>query len=271
MKILINGLCESAGKTTATTGLYQNLKKTKEIELFKPLAGNNYWYDNRIVSESIKKGRLFGHDAKILSELTGKREEEINPIHRLWIPNSVIESGSGLIGETQSIVLDRIFDTENKTTLVLNSRIKAPEDLKALQGNADRIEKFSTTEKFNEYMNKIHLPATKDRYERIKDRDILIIESYADIAMPIPVHADLVLTVEPGRAFISDGNKFAKAHSMISKRWTGHRMEIKTGKILDLLKSEKYRINPHPINSPEDAGEVYSPISEIVESKLKEL
>lgn len=58
MKILVNGLCESAGKTTATVTLYEWFRDIGETRPIKPLAANDYWYDHSTVMEGIGEGKL---------------------------------------------------------------------------------------------------------------------------------------------------------------------------------------------------------------------
>lgn len=255
MKILINGLCESAGKTTTTIGLYHHFSELGKVSLFKPFAANDYWYDYPIVSETVEKYKIYGKDTKLLSELIDLSPKNINPIHRLWAPSSVIGKGLDIRREKKSLILDRIWTSEKNMTLLKNSKIEIPQELENLFSATEEILKFSNIEELNEHMKNLHLQAVKKSYEKINDCDFFITESYSDIAKPSTLDFDKVITVEPGKAYLSNGEKFVKAHETISKRWKGYGQEIKTRKVLDMVKSEILEIKP--ISSKEDAEENY--------------
>ncbi len=244
MKILVNGLCDSAGKTTTTIGLYPHFSELGEVSLFKPFAANDYWYDYPIVSEAVEKDRIHGKDAKLLSELIDFSPREINPIHRLWAPSSVIGEGLDIRREKKSLILDRVWTSEKGLILLKNSKIAVPQELEDLFSFAEEILEFSSVEELNEYMESLHLEAVDKSYEKFKDGDFLITESYSDIAKPGPINFDLVITVEPGRVYLSDGERFDEAYEIISKRWKKHGQEIKTEKVLEMLKPEIIEISP---------------------------
>ncbi len=268
MEILINGLCDSAGKTTATVGLFQNFEN-RNIGLYKPFAANDYWYDHSVVMESIKQDRLYGHDAKTLAEFVKYREEKVNPIHRLWAPASVVGQGIGLGGSNSTMLLDRV-SKNNQTILVKNSEIDLPKKLDPVFDSADRILEVSTVEELNNLSEELYLPAAEKRYKKLSEHDILLVESYSDIAMPLTLSPDLVLSVEPGKAYLSDGQKFCEAHEMMSKRWKDYSHELKTGKILDTINSKEIRISPSQITDSLDFEESYSRIFQKIRELLPE-
>ncbi|KXA95407.1 hypothetical protein AKJ36_00735 [candidate division MSBL1 archaeon SCGC-AAA259I07] len=212
-KILVNGLTESAGKTTAALALYSQLEEAGEVSLFKPLAGNNYWYDYPVVMEGVREGRLYGKDAKLFSERSGIEEEVINPLHRLWAPVGIV-GGRGRPGD-DVVLLDRICDGEG-TRLLIDSRTVVPDALSPLTNGVDRVERYSDEEEHDEYINSLYPPAFRNSLSHFERADVLIVESYSDVSLPYMVEGmDLAVTVEPGAAHVSDGEKFEEANSMV--------------------------------------------------------
>ncbi len=244
MKILINGLCESAGKTTTTIGLYHNFSKLGDVALFKPFAANNYWYDHPIISKTIEKGKIYGRDTELLSGLIDLSPREINPIHRLWAPSSIVGIGLDLRGKKKSLVLDRVWESKGGMTVIKNSEVDFPENLESLSSSAENFLNFSSIEELNNYMEELHLEAVEKSYENVNDCDFLLTESYSDVAKPVTLEFDAVVTVEPGKAYLTDGKEFGKAYRTISKRWKEYGREIRTRKILEVLKPKTFEISP---------------------------
>lgn len=106
MKLLVAGGAElDAGKTTFATGL---VAETGAVG-FKPRAGNDYWYDHADYREAVEQGRLYGKDARRLAAASpgDPDPEDINPLHRLWIP--VPGAGTGVLGrQDRAFVVDRV-------------------------------------------------------------------------------------------------------------------------------------------------------------------
>lgn len=265
-KIVVNGLTESAGKTTAALDLYFHLQKHGEVELSKPLAANNYWHDYPVIREGIGEGRLFGEDAKLLSEASGVREEIVNPLHRLWIPSSAVHMGPER-GE-DLVLLDRISH-EEKTFLLVNSQIDTPQDLSPLLDAAEETRKYSGEGELNKYLEELYPPALRGSFSRVKGSDLLVIESYSEIALPPGIRdVDVVVTVEPGRGYVSDGRRFEKAHSLVRGVYMEHGVrEVSTEKVLEMVDSERYDIPPVVVERGEPTG-VYSEMADSVLENL---
>ncbi|KXB07123.1 hypothetical protein AKJ52_00855 [candidate division MSBL1 archaeon SCGC-AAA382C18] len=266
MEYLINGLCDSAGKTTAMVGLFQNFDKDMDVNLFKPFAANDYWHDHSVIVDSLEKGVLFGHDAKVLSNFTEQREVEINPIHRVWAPESVVGQGIGVGGSGSTMILDRVFDG-NDTTFVINSEIALPKKFETLLDSADRVIEISTVEELNNLSEDLYVSTVEQRYKKISKTDKLMVESYSDIAMPLNFSPDVVISIEPGKVHISDGQKYKNAYTMHRERWKDYSRELKTRKILNMTQPTTIKIQPSPLNDISEAGEVYSKVYQ----KMKEL
>ncbi|KXA89049.1 hypothetical protein AKJ61_03685 [candidate division MSBL1 archaeon SCGC-AAA259B11] len=254
-KILVNGLAESAGKTASVLGLYSHLRKFGEVSLLKPLAGNNYWHDYPILVEGIREGRIYGKDAKLLSKASGVKEEIVNPLHKLWTPSKL--AGTGGTAEN-TVMLDRIYDGE-KIHALLNSQIKISTGIFPFLENVDNLEKYSDEKEHNRLVESIYPEAFQNSRSEVKGSDFLIIESYSKIAIPYPVSdVDLVFTVEPGRAYLSDGEKFEEAESLALEIYAEYGFEeTRAGKCLEAINSEAFTIFPIDLETaPPEGGYV---------------
>ena len=260
LKILVNGLCDSAGKTTTVRGLNSYFSDLGEVNLFKPFAANNYWFDHSIVSETLENGEIYGDDTEKLIELTDGTPRVMNPIHRLWAPATICGRDDNIGNENESVLFDRVWNLDEGMVMLKNSNVDIPENLERLFSESDKNLEFSDVEELNEYMESIHLQAVENSWEELEECNIFITESYSDVAMPIVADFDVVVTVEPGRAYISDGERFTKAHKVVSERWNKYGHEISTGKVLDMLKPEEFGLEP--FSSKEEAKDVYKPLFE---------
>lgn len=217
MKIPVNGLCESAGKTTAAIALYEWFKDIGEARAIKPFAANDYWHDHSTVMEGIEEGKLYEEDAKQLSELVRVREEAVNPVQRLWAPASFIGRGAGIGGQDRSIILDRI-ECEDGLCLAVNSHVDAFDKLQPLFEKSEEVYQFSDSSDLNEITNNMHMPVIRRKLREVLGTGFLILESYSDAAMLVSMEFDSVVTVEPGRALISEGERFCEAYSFVSDK-----------------------------------------------------
>lgn len=265
--ILVNGLCESAGKTTASLGLYRWLEELGKTYPFKPLAANDYWYDHGIISEGLEEGRVYGKDAKLLSDLVEEKEESVNPVHRIWAPESIAGSGAGIGGQNNSIILDRIADVD-KTTLAVNSEVTVPGKLQSIFKKADEVNQFSDSSELDALTKNTHLPAIKNRLENIPETEFLILESYSDVSMPISMEFDVVLTVEPGRALISEGKRFSEAYSLIADKWGVYGREIGTRKVLKSLDPKIISLSPSPLKNGTEPKYIYEDVFNFIENNF---
>ncbi|MFC6991624.1 ATPase [Haladaptatus sp. GCM10025707] len=202
MNLLVAGSDQvDAGKTTFSVGLLRYIDGTG----FKPRAGNDHWFDHDDYLVAVSEGRLYGKDASRLAEASAAdvTPEDINPVHRLWRPAP--GGGAGLLGrQDREFVCDRAGDA-----MVVNAMAEVPGEVADLL--ADAIE-ISTVEELNEAMSRHHLPALEACAKRVAETERVVVESYADIARPLRGYeADAVAIVEPGRARIYDGARYAKA------------------------------------------------------------
>ncbi|MFW6386160.1 MAG: hypothetical protein ACOCZP_03335 [Candidatus Hadarchaeota archaeon] len=261
MKILVNGLRESAGKTTTTLGLYQWFKEHGKTYPLKPFAANDYWYDHEVVQEGLKEGKLYGRDAKLLADAAGERKDKINQIHRLWGPKTIVGRGVNIGGENRAMILDRVTE-KNNIRLIVNSRVSVPGKTQKLFNTAQEVKKFSNISTLNDLTKKIHQPAIENGLKEFSEGDFLIIESYSDVAMPVHLDFDVVVTVEPGRAFITKGKRFTKAYSILSEKWEPYGREIGVKKIIKSLNPKTISLQPSILDDLESIKSTYKKVFE---------
>lgn len=231
MKLLVAGSAEvDAGKTTFTTGLIERTGTRG----YKPRAGNGYWYDQDDYRRAVEEGRLYGKDAKkIAAANEGQmRPEDINPIHRLWLPTP--GRGKGILGrDGRRFLFDRV--TLDSDAYVVNGEVDIPPAAKRAFP-LERAHHAESLEALNESMARSHAPALESLADDIARRKGAIVESYADIARPLSSFVpDAVAVVEPRRCRVYDGDRYAKACEVASGSAHEGRLEERVGSVVDLL------------------------------------
>lgn len=257
MKLLVAGGAElDAGKTTFATGL---VAETGAVG-FKPRAGNDYWYDHADYREAVEQARLYGKDARRLAAASpgDPVPEDINPLHRLWIP--VPGAGTGVLGrQDRAFVVDRVTGQPDPPAVddrTIESGARARSGQPDGPGRTDRyvanasVEVLSASEhlpledairveslpEFNDVMAGLHRPALDAVHERIRNAPRAVVESYTDIARPLAgLEPDAVAVVEPRRARIYRGNRYSKACEVASGSATAGRLEEPVDRVVELL------------------------------------
>jgi len=230
MKLLVAGGDRvDAGKTTFSVGLLEHTGATG----FKPRAGNDYWFDHDDYRRAIEDGRLYGKDAKRLA-MAGpddRRPESLNPIHRLWRPSP--DGGPGLLGKRdREFLVDRVGDR-----YVVNGTVDLPDSARERLplGDAPAVE---STAELNAAMERRHLPALESVAEAVAASDRAVVESYADIARPLTdLEPDAVAVVEPRRARIYPGRRYARACTVASGSAEEGRLEERVSSVVELIDS----------------------------------
>ena len=246
--LVAGGARVDAGKTTFSTGLVRALAdRVGDAVGVKPRAGNDFWFDHddyRIAAES---GRLYGKDARRLAAASTRpladaadviTPESINPVHRLWLPTP---DRTGMLGDAdRTFLCDRVTApaavgddtsadaaTATETRFVVNGAAESagllPDDLadRLPLADATRVEGVAA---FNDVMAAAYLPAFDRLAERVASTAAggvpVVVESYAEVAGPLPrdgpVAPDAVAVVDPGRARIYAGDRYAKARAVAS-------------------------------------------------------
>lgn len=228
--LVAGGSRVDAGKTTFSTGLLAHLsERAGDAVGVKPRAGNDFWFDHDDYRIATDSGRLYGKDARKLAaastaSLAGDdggvlTPESINPVHRLWRPTP---GRTGMLGDAGRTVLCDRVTTASGSRFVVNGTAEAagllPDAVaeRLPLGDATRVR---TVRAFNEVMAETHLPAVERLAARVARTPVpVVVESYADVAGTLPrdgpVAPDAVAVVDPGRARIYAGDRYAKARAV---------------------------------------------------------
>ncbi|MFB6172683.1 MAG: ATPase [Haloarculaceae archaeon] len=233
MRLLVAGSARvDAGKTTFSVGLLDRVGGVG----FKPRAGNDYWFDHDDYRLAVERGRLYGKDAKRLAAASAGEHtpEEINPIHRLWTPAPGVQ---GLLGQQdRAFLVDRVRAVDgDRSHYVVNGTADVPDHAREHLPLADapRVEHLAA---FNDLMADWHAAALDDVAAQVRATDRAVVESYADIAHPLrDVAVDAVAVVEPTRARIYDGRRYAKACEVASGSAREGQLEERVPGVVDLV------------------------------------
>ncbi|MFA9518357.1 ATPase [Halopenitus sp. H-Gu1] len=250
--LVAGGSRVDAGKTTFSVGLLAHLaSRGHEPVGVKPRAGNDYWFDHDDYRIATADGRLYGKDARRLATASVRQLDErtdpdsdrsgghmpaitpesLNPVHRLWRPTP---GRTGMLGDPdRTFLCDRIgggADPRNSRFVVNGAAEEAgllPADV------SDRLPLAEATrvhdlEAFNRVMREAYLPVFDRFVDRIGSHsDAVVMESYADIAIPVDVGGDedgssptigidAVAVVAPGHVRIYDGDRYVRAREVAS-------------------------------------------------------
>ncbi|TXT58118.1 MAG: putative p-loop ATPase/GTPase-like protein [Promethearchaeota archaeon] len=238
MKILCTGLTEKySGKTTLSLSLINYLKERGDsVYGFKPKAGNNLWYHWEMVCKSLAEGTLYGKDVYKYYEVC---EENIpisilNPIHRLWIP----ESQEAVWERLPNFLLDRVT-VKKKQYILINTKCKIPIEEKYFH-------KLFQNSEFIKILTRKDLTKITPLYEKADNRaysylsnnsDHIICESYADVGLPWMElkDLDLVFVIKPFHIAIYEGERYLAASKVVSSI----SIEQKTEEIIEPIKPLK--------------------------------
>ena len=236
MKLLIAGDARvDAGKTTFAAGLLAALDGAVG---FKPRAGNDYWYDHDDATAALSDGRLYGKDVATLAAAgdTDRPEEQLNPVHRLWRPTP---DRTGMLGETgRTFLVDRVTTPEGPSFVVNGVAEREgllPEDIAASLPLAAAT-RVDGVDQFNDVMAERYLPA----FERVTDRIAAttpgVVESYADIALPVDgIDFDAVAVVAPTRLRLYDGSRYLKADEVASGSSREGQLEERVNRVIEMI------------------------------------
>ncbi|WP_254830759.1 ATPase [Haloglomus salinum] len=254
-----------AGKTTFSVGLLAETGATG----YKPRAGNDYWFDHDDYRRAVDDGRLYGKDAKRLAAAApgGYRPEAINPVHRLWTPTP--GAGKGLLGQDgREFLVDRVggMAPDAEPSFVVNETADLPDGLaeRLPLGDARRV---SDLDEANAAMADLHRPAMESVAEAVTAADRAVVESYADIARPLTgFEPDAVAVVEPRRARIYGGERYANACEVASGSAHEGRLEERVGNVIELLEPrarvELPALTGAEREDPDRVAEAYGPAYE---------
>ncbi|MDB2270912.1 ATPase [Halorubrum ezzemoulense] len=233
--LVAGGARVDAGKTTFSAGLVAHLAdRAGDAVGVKPRAGNDLWFDHDDYLIATDAARLYGKDARTLAAANTRAlaaaddgspspsavtPESINPVHRLWRPTP---GRTGMLGDAERTFLCDRVTTASGTRFVVNG---AAEEAGLLpDALTDRLPLAEATRvrdvpAFNEVMAEAHLPAIERLADRVARTPVpVVVESYADVAGTLPrdgpVAPDAVVVVDPGRARLYAGDRYAKARAV---------------------------------------------------------
>jgi len=253
--LVAGGARVDAGKTTFSTGLVAALDdRVGDAVGVKPRAGNDHWFDHDDYRIATDGGRLYGKDARRLAAASTRSlaavdagrppeavaPESINPVHRLWRPTP---GRTGMLGDAdRTFLCDRVTGADGSRFVVNGAAEDAglfPDDLadRLPLADATRVDDVAA---FNDVMAADYLPAFDRLAERVAATVApVVVESYADVAGPLPrdgpVTPDAVAVVDPGRARIYAGDRYAKARAVASGSPREGTMEEHTGTVTDMI------------------------------------
>ncbi|MFO8133449.1 MAG: hypothetical protein R6U10_05920 [Thermoplasmatota archaeon] len=198
---------------------------------FKPRAGHSFWYDHGMVRETLREGRLYGHDAAMLRRYSSGSlpEEDVNPVHRLWP-----ERARGAFpGSVPSFIADRVT-LPGEEMLVVNATVSGVDDAVDMVRRGSRAtvrREITSLEEYNRLARREYVDAVAAAAERAGEAgDCMVCESYARVALPWQdCRPDVVLVVTPGRVSAYDGAAYRDAVSLVQFR------EAMTDRAVELL------------------------------------
>ena len=236
MKLLVAGDARvDAGKTTFAAGL---LAAIDGAGGFKPRAGNDYWYDHDDATAALSDGRLYGKDVATLAAAgdTELQEEQLNPVHRLWRPTP---DRTGMLGEAgRTFLVDRVTTPEGPSFVVngVAEREGLLPDLVAESLPLDDAVRVDSVDRFNDVMTERYLPAFERVTERITETTPAVVESYADIALPVDgIDFDAVAVVGPTRVRLYDGSRYLKAYQVASGSGREGQLEERVDRVVEMI------------------------------------
>ncbi|OKY77524.1 MAG: putative P-loop ATPase/GTPase [Candidatus Methanohalarchaeum thermophilum] len=264
--VLINGLRESAGKTTTTLGLHENLSQNRDVNLFKPLAGNDYWYDHDLVVESLEKGTIYGHDARELSKQTGNNPLTVNPFHRLWCPPQVL--GKKSTTQNRYHILDRV-KVDEEQIIIENKDIEIPKKIEEKLNPENRLS-YSGMSELNDFIEENYLSSIKSAADHLMDCDLLLVESYSQVAIPSNIgNIDAVVTVEPGKAYIMEGSRYMDAENMQKGIYQEKGInETNSRRVLEMLNPEEIQLKPSTTKNHKPKAKTYKQLTKKIKNHL---
>jgi len=280
-KILIVGLKElDAGKTSLACAMLDYFRaRGYSVCGFKPRAGNSIWYDYDVVQEALSRGRLYGKDAKMLKlastpgSVSGALEEEfVNPFHRLWTEPPHIDP----VTRIPYFVIDRVTlwrKSEATNLVVVNDALpteyRYDETLfTELCAGASRIFHVHDLNTLNKLTSEYYNRAAEQAFMLMRrEYDLIVIESYSDVALPLPYSTlkdvDAVIGIKPGKISVFEPEKYLTAVQLeASIRIRAE--ELSTSEVIELLKPVK-EIRVPPLVSDEVMPQLKKRVPQILE------
>ena len=270
MKLLVAGDARvDAGKTTFAAGLLAALDGAVG---FKPRAGNDYWYDHDDATAALSDGRLYGKDVATLAAAgdTDLQEEQLNPVHRLWRPTP---DRTGMLGEAgRTFLVDRVMTPEGPSFVVngVAEREGLLPDPVAASLPLDDAPRVEHVDRFNTIMSERYLPAFDRVTDRIAATTPAVVESYADIALPVEgINFDAVAVVAPTRVQLYAGSRYLKADEVASGSSREGQLEERVNRVIEMIEPvSTHTLQPLSSDERADPTRVADAYADIYEALL---
>ena len=270
MKLLVAGDARvDAGKTTFAAGLLAALDGAVG---FKPRAGNDYWYDHDDATAALSDGRLYGKDVATLAAAgdTDLREAQLNPVHRLWRPTP---GRTGMLGEAgRTFLVDRVMTPEGPSFVVngVAEREGLLPDPVAASLPLDDAPRVEHVDRFNTIMSERYLPAFDRVTDRIAATTPAVVESYADIALPVEgINFDAVAVVAPTRVQLYAGSRYLKADEVASGSSREGQLEERVNRVTEMIEPvSTHTLQPLSSDERDDPTRVADAYADVYESLL---
>lgn len=258
MIILVVGLLKyDAGKTTWVIELLELMKQLGLRAIpFKPVGGHNAWYQYNTLKHSIELGKLVGEDAYKLAKTSGLMDmvDVLSPIDILLAPldpslydgdyRRYVDESSLL--EKQAIIARTTLPygaTYSTTHYIIEDNYARI--IKSLRNDVEKlVGKIGSTISISseKLLELLESPDTSFRLGVIQERleekgDVLVIESFNNIALPIPsaAKADYVFVVTPGKILLYSGSDYRKALAVYGT--ISRILAYETASIISLIKN----------------------------------
>lgn len=259
--ILVVGLLQhDSGKTTTTVGIMRHLKNRGfDVGYIKPLAAFNAWNDYAVLVKSVEYGFPVSGDALRIKSTFNlpERVEEINPICTVMSPLDPEKVGWNILSVesiSSQLAALRITDRDGKVRVYeIESEWKRFPDF--FEEMWSEMMKRTETEhlEYPEFERVVENSRTYCDYwmrRIVEGHDVVFVESSSNISAPScsSLDVDAVIAVTPGKAFIVDGERYAKAVEVTG--YLGDPWKITTPTILELVKPEKgFSIHPKKLSN----------------------
>ena len=270
MKLLVAGDARvDAGKTTFAAGLLAALDGAVG---FKPRAGNDYWYDHDDATAALSDGRLYGKDVATLAAAgdTDLQEEQLNPVHRLWRPTP---DRTGMLGEAgRTFLVDRVTTPDGPSFVVngVAEREGLLPDPVAASLPLDDAPRVEHVDRFNTIMSERYLPAFDRVTDRIAATTPAVVESYADIALPVEgINFDAVAVVAPTRVQLYAGSRYLKADEVASGSSREGQLEERVTRVTGMIEPvSTHTLQPLCDDERDDPTRVADAYADVYEALL---
>jgi predicted P-loop ATPase/GTPase len=268
VKILVVGYLEvDSGKTTLAASLITALRREGFDSVgFKPIGATELWFKPWVLEESRRRRLLVTHDGLILERASRSLPAHlVNPIGGILAPvdPSRLDWREGFVDVLlaqphRRLAILRVTSCTQAGVAnfhVLNQSILS----RVTQGVGEAIRDLAVTlnppptptslGELEAFMDNDAAIIADTCLDKLEDREVVVIESNADIAAPTykSLESNLVVVVAPSVAAIIDGGRYAKAVNL--KAIAGKPWSVRVREVVQLTRARTL-IELTPKNEP---------------------